>query len=339
MAIIGAYTMTILADAEKIALDLRPMALMDEETAHDDSKSTQPARLTYPETVKVLFPNATIFGRNVLADLVTFMIILTSLLVSSVYIIFITGVFNKKTTFDYDSGAILLILAIPVGLLAQLRSFKYLAFTSVLGDIAVTTGIVGTIIVGLTADDVRLLDNTVGHRTFSWPDTDVVKSFNDDFEDICTGLATISFLFLVHIMTLPMAQSLEKDLEQPKEWHKVAWVSYSFIGSINLLFTLIAVCIFWNDYNADKHGNPTGMANRITDNLGDGVAARFISVLLCVDLLFTIPMIMSVGREIIENAILPPGQPVSDSSNPIVCLLYTSPSPRDRTRSRMPSSA
>ena len=34
-------------------------------------------------------------------------------------------------------------------------------------------------------------------------------------------------------------------------------------------------------------------------------------------------------------------QPVrlNDQVNNIVCLLYTSPSPRDRTRSRMPSSA
>ena len=31
--------------------------------------------------------------------------------------------------------------------------------------------------------------------------------------------------------------------------------------------------------------------------------------------------------------------PVVDTSNPFICLLYTSPSPRDRTRSRMPSSA
>ena len=29
----------------------------------------------------------------------------------------------------------------------------------------------------------------------------------------------------------------------------------------------------------------------------------------------------------------------SDAPEPIACLLYTSPSPRDRTRSRMPSSA
>ena len=28
-----------------------------------------------------------------------------------------------------------------------------------------------------------------------------------------------------------------------------------------------------------------------------------------------------------------------NDGDPIICLLYTSPSPRDRTRSRMPSSA
>ena len=32
-------------------------------------------------------------------------------------------------------------------------------------------------------------------------------------------------------------------------------------------------------------------------------------------------------------------QPIVDTPDPYDCLLYTSPSPRDRTRSRMPSSA
>ena len=31
--------------------------------------------------------------------------------------------------------------------------------------------------------------------------------------------------------------------------------------------------------------------------------------------------------------------PKIEKSNDVICLLYTSPSPRDRTRSRMPSSA
>ena len=33
------------------------------------------------------------------------------------------------------------------------------------------------------------------------------------------------------------------------------------------------------------------------------------------------------------------GRPQADDARAVVCLLYTSPSPRDRTRSRMPSSA
>ena len=36
---------------------------------------------------------------------------------------------------------------------------------------------------------------------------------------------------------------------------------------------------------------------------------------------------------------MPPDLAVIDIKMPKICLLYTSPSPRDRTRSRMPSSA
>jgi len=189
--------------------------------------------------------------------------------------------------FNIGVDYIILLLIVPVGLLAQLRSFKYLAFTSVLGDIAVTTGIIGTVIVGLTSEN----------RSISWPDTDVIKSVNDDFEDLVTGAATISFLFMVHILTLPMSQSLAGDIEDPKEWHAVTLISYSFIIVLNLVFSLLAVCVFWND--------PGGIQSPITDNLGDGAAPAVIKALLCVDLLFTIPIILAVGREIVENAILP----------------------------------
>ena len=40
-----------------------------------------------------------------------------------------------------------------------------------------------------------------------------------------------------------------------------------------------------------------------------------------------------VGKSAITNAI------AKELGLPLICLLYTSPSPRDRTRSRMPSSA
>ena len=44
--------------------------------------------------------------------------------------------------------------------------------------------------------------------------------------------------------------------------------------------------------------------------------------------------------DLVEGAILPTfSAAAADSERSIFCLLYTSPSPRDRTRSRMPSSA
>ena len=42
---------------------------------------------------------------------------------------------------------------------------------------------------------------------------------------------------------------------------------------------------------------------------------------------------------LISNAYIPPGATAVDLDQVYDCLLYTSPSPRDRTRSRMPSSA
>ena len=48
-----------------------------------------------------------------------------------------------------------------------------------------------------------------------------------------------------------------------------------------------------------------------------------------------------VGRAFraVANALVNMQHAISDSDKEIICLLYTSPSPRDRTRSRMPSSA
>ena len=45
-----------------------------------------------------------------------------------------------------------------------------------------------------------------------------------------------------------------------------------------------------------------------------------------------------MARKLVEAEALTPGKP-SKTGTTKACLLYTSPSPRDRTRSRMPSSA
>ena len=53
--------------------------------------------------------------------------------------------------------------------------------------------------------------------------------------------------------------------------------------------------------------------------------------------LSTLEVNQEVARLLDENPLLE--REDEDVMQPYVCLLYTSPSPRDRTRSRMPSSA
>ena len=50
--------------------------------------------------------------------------------------------------------------------------------------------------------------------------------------------------------------------------------------------------------------------------------------------------IPTISKELIENITQYSNEEIAyQVMKPYVCLLYTSPSPRDRTRSRMPSSA
>ena len=54
-----------------------------------------------------------------------------------------------------------------------------------------------------------------------------------------------------------------------------------------------------------------------------------------------VPLVDSDGHLQVDalSSALPSGAATAANQSTIICLLYTSPSPRDRTRSRMPSSA
>ena len=48
---------------------------------------------------------------------------------------------------------------------------------------------------------------------------------------------------------------------------------------------------------------------------------------------------LALTRRLFLQLVRRPSTLVAGVLQPLICLLYTSPSPRDRTRSRMPSSA
>ena len=171
-----------------------------------------------------------------------------------------------------------MLIVIVALFLSQLRTFKWLAVTSVLGDVAVGVGIIGTVIAGLVqnhSNDQPLLDWTA------------VPAFEGS--TFFKFVGNTSFLFAIHIVILPIMQSLRDQ----KDHKKVVYTSYTFITVLNALFGGVCVLIF---------GPSTG--GIVLGNLAKSPVLDIIRVLLCIDLLFTIPMVLAAGREIIERAVV-----------------------------------
>eukprot|EP00911_Craspedida_sp_UC1_P000817 UC1_evm1s627 len=198
---------------------------------------------------------------------------LSSIGVCSVYVVFILQTFPTVVagaTVEYMS----LVLGPVMLALALVRSYKYLAFTSVLGDVAVTCGIAAAVAFGFQ------------HHTIS---TDL-PAFR--LEGVPQAASTLAFLFLIHAIVLPMAQSLKGDMLEPKTFERVAWFSHTFITLLNLAFGMLCYMLF--------QGN---IQPNVIANLDDGTILQIVRVLLCVDLLFTVPMVLAFGREILENSL------------------------------------
>mmetsp|Transcript_10570 Transcript_10570/g.25826 ORF Transcript_10570/g.25826 Transcript_10570/m.25826 type:complete len:502 (-) Transcript_10570:174-1679(-) len=277
-AVMAGYTMRLLADSEKRFVLEKCQSRLASFQAELDS--VRIPRLTYPELMREAFPNAKIFGNNYMVGFLYAMIIFTSVGVSVAYVLFILSTLNHG--FGWDTSYIILVITAPLLILALIQSFKLLKFTSILGDVAVVAGLVGTIAGGLA------------HRTLSWPTN--IPAFNSSSDgSVPTGIATLCFMFTIHMLCLPMAQSLEGDLAHPKNFRKSVNISFTVIMLLNLAFTLICVCIFAEDSE--------GIMNPIVKNLSKGKALQAVRMLLCLDLLFTVPMVLAVGREIVEGSI------------------------------------
>jgi amino acid permease len=199
-----------------------------------------------------------------------------------------------------------MVLLFPCVLgLALLRSFRYLAFTSILGDIAVLAGLVGTVSFGVAQG-----------ASFTPPSS--LPAVN--VAELPRAAGNIAFLFLIHAVVLPIAQSMRSssppsspcaaslkhadpghsislnvgggaEAPHPRSFATVAWASYAVITLGNVAFGGICYALF-----SDR------TAPNVLQNLQSGSAGvTAIQLLLCVDLLFTIPMVLAAGREICEG--------------------------------------
>jgi amino acid permease len=108
---------------------------------------------------------------------------------------------------------------------------------------------------------------------------------------------SIAFLFCIHVVVLPVSQSLKGNNrhQQENDFKCVICTSYTAITLANAAFGATCVLLF----GLNTQGNVlTNLANSGTYP----TLVMLIRILLCIDLLFTIPMILAAGREIIEDA-------------------------------------
>ena len=286
LGVVGAFTSVLLTKAE-LYVRLRRMRAGFQENEE----------LTYPALAFHAFG-----GRvgSCMQGLCVFGVVVTSLGVCAAYVDFIGEALQQLDALRSFSPKHLTMSTFPVVLsLALLRTFKYLTFTSILGDVAVVCGIVVTVGVGWSKCGIHTAE-TLPKAPADW--TAVPQS-----------IATIAFLFLIHVVLLPIANSLRSppvdsaDLDHStvelaemvgeakvRSFTYVAVVSFIFITVLNVSFGAICVLLF----GANTKSN-------VLQNLDNPVwAGNAVRLLLCVDLLFTVPMVLAAGRQLVEGQLV-----------------------------------
>lgn len=185
---------------------------------------------------------------------------------------------------DVDERTWELITAATVYPLSLVRNYGVFAFTSALGVTAVLGGIATTLAYGIFVDPGRGIFEALSAVTElkMWPDS-IADAFGGSF-------GTIAYLFCVNFLTFPIINSM-KNAEE--EYSGAVSSAVAVIWIVNVVFALICLS-FYGDATQDL----------VLQNLDNGPYLSALKILLCVDLLFTFPVVFSSGRQILENAIL-----------------------------------
>merc|ERR1712157_272591 len=103
------------------------------------------------------------------------------------------------------------------------------------------------------------------------------------------SFGTVAFLFCINFLTFPIMNSMK----EPKEYKDA--VPYAVWGTAIFNIVFAALCVgFYGENTADL----------VLSNLGNGTYLSALKILLCIDLLFTFPIVFSSGRQILENVLL-----------------------------------
>jgi len=234
-------------------------------------------------------------GENA-AKVVFSLTLAASLGVCSTYIVFV-GQTLASLSADVESNNIIhqiapmidqntweLITAGTVLPLSLIRNYGVFKFTSALGVTAVLGGILVTLAYGVLVDPGGGIVEALSRdsQLKMWPD-----SFSDAFGG---SFGTIAYLFCVNFLTFPIINSMK---DAKNEYNGAVTLAVGSIWTVNIIFAI--VCLgFYGDQTEDL----------VLQNLNNGPYLSALKILLCIDLLFTFPVVFSSGRQILENALI-----------------------------------
>lgn len=169
-----------------------------------------------------------------------------------------------------------------------LRTLKVLTYTSLLGNLLVITGCVTVIIYGIMKYFHYI---TLDHNFVEW---DTLPKY----------VGGNIFLFAIHVVIFPLLQQMENQDNNENKRQAIKY-SYIFITVLNSLFGSIGFLLFADSVCVNGlFDSCIGPCDNVLSNVSDGSLLDIIKILICIDLLVTIPLILAASRAIIEKGIL-----------------------------------
>ena len=195
------------------------------------------------------------------------------------YLVFIAASLLSLLPAQYanigQTQLILMVLPIAV-LLSSVRDSNKFAFTALLGDVSVLLGMGVVVVYGLLYRDE---DRSLGEGCVAFGTID----------GCALAFGAVGFLFFIHFLVLP----IEGSMARPEDFDQMVSLTFLACAAVSVVFGVLGYLFFGE-----------GTEQIVILNIRGSFFVSCVKLLLCVDLLFTYPVVMRPSIEIVEQSLV-----------------------------------